>query len=64
MAQKYGTALLSLVFCAWKIQKNFFLPEHRPYFSWQIEWKGKGIRLCHVTAGKEVNSHGETFLPG
>ena len=25
--------------------------------------KGKGVCLCHVTTGEEVNSYEETFLP-
>ena len=43
------------IFCPYP---NISLPPFGRY-----NGKGKGVCLCHVTAGEEVNSHEETFSP-
>jgi len=54
-------------------QGAFYIPENLKKFSphpnislplfGRYNGKGKGVCLCHVTTGEEVNLYEETFLP-
>lgn len=48
----------------YKFFKNFYShPNISLLLFGRYNGKGKGVCLCHVTTGEEVNSYEETFLP-